>query len=162
MRFKGVLVALIATPLMVGCYTSRTITTPQPYLAGVHPAEITVVDHSGSETVVFGAKVTDGSITGLSDSDPSCALERCRAHDLSFKLSDVQSIKVRQMDKGKTFGLAAIGVVIVAGGIIAAGSGGGQSGDCINCQTMITSPHAPQIGVSLSKLIRLGTLLGAH
>ena len=96
---------------------------------------------------MFAARLRNDAIFGMTGMSQSCFLDRCRGQEMTIGISEVQSFKVRELDKTKTyalFGLAAAGVVVGAIGL----SGHGADMGCVGLCS--TNPQTRTSGISVS------------
>ncbi len=132
MRVQRILTAVAASLALSACYTSRVITTPN--ISAQSPRQISIVRADGTETTIYTPVVEGETIVGRS-SGKECLLESCRKPDVSVPVSEVKEVKIRTIDRTKTYALVGLGVAtLVTVAIVSKGSGSDAS--CVlNCST---------------------------
>lgn len=140
MRVQGIITTVAASLVLSACYTSRVITTPN--LTATAPRQIRVTRVDGTEATVYTPRLDGQTIMGRSNGR-ECLLESCRKPDISVQLSDVKEIRVKTIDKPKTYALAAVGVAAIFGATIGLKGKGPDMGCMINCMTVRTGPEIP-------------------
>ena len=145
MAAQRIRTVILAAFVVCGCYKERVVTSTQ-YLASQQPGKIDLIRADGSETVVYAPRLVNDTIFGMTGMSQSCMLNRCIGQEVTIGTSQVQSFRVRELDKAKTYGLlgaGAVGVVVAA----AALSGHGADMGCVGLCS--TNPQM-RTGISLS------------
>jgi hypothetical protein len=126
---------VFAALALCGCYKERVVTTPQDYLSVQRPSQIALTRQDGTQAVVFAPRLVRDTIFGMTGMSQSCMLNKCMGQEVTIGVTEVQSFKVRELDKTKTLallGVGGVGVVVVA----AALSGKGPEMGCVGlCST---------------------------
>jgi hypothetical protein len=132
MRVQGIITAVAASLALSACYTSRVITTPN--ITAQAPREIRVTRVDGSETTVFMPVLQGQTIVGRSNGR-ECLLESCRVPDVNVPVGEVKEVKVKTMDKTKTYALVGLGVAGIFAATFALKGNGPDMGCVGNCMT---------------------------
>jgi hypothetical protein len=161
MQVQRVFKIVLASLVMCGCYKQRVVTTPQIYLSAQQPGRIDLVRVDGSQSMVYAPRLVNDTIYGMTGMSQSCMLSRCMGQEVTISLSQVQSFKVRELDKARTYALLGAGAV----GVVAAAAALSGKGPDMGCVGLCGTNMQTRTGVSLSSssvTALLTTLLRQH